>query len=446
VSFLSRFFFASSLPFPLRVYKTAMSVLEPVAALALNLRQKKGKEDKERLAERRGHAAYLRPEGCVVWVHGASVGETLTLIPLIEKLNQRGLFVLVTSGTLTSASLLARRLPAGALHQYMPLDVPRYTRRFLHHWQPDLVIVAESEIWPNTLMEIEKLSIPVILVNARMSERSFRRWHYLPQSAKKVLSTFSLCLAQGMLDGERLVRLGAPRVSVTGNMKYDVPPPPSDPHMLASLSGLVAGRPVWLAASTHPGEEEMIAAVHSALMKRFPDLLTIIVPRHPARGKEVTAIMAEYELNVGRRSRGERPERDINCYIVDTIGELGLFYRLASLAFMGGSLVEHGGQNPIEPAKLGCAILHGPYIDNFADVYHAIDHGGGAKEVADLKELASTVGRLLADGVQMRMMARCAHETVETFCGALDRTITSLEPFLLAMYMQDNMQERRSER
>jgi 3-deoxy-D-manno-octulosonic-acid transferase len=423
-----------------------MTGLEPVAALTLSLRQKKGKEDKERLAERRGHAAYIRPEGYVVWVHGASVGETLTLIPLIEKLTQRGLFVLVTSGTITSASLLARRLPPGALHQYVPLDVPRYVRRFLNHWQPDLVIFGESEIWPNMLKEIEIFSIPVILVNARMSERSFRRWHYLPQSAKTVLSTFSLCLAQGMLDGERLVRLGAPRVSVAGNMKYDVPPPPADTHMLGLLSGLVAGRPVWLAASTHTGEEEMIAATHNALMKRFPDLLTLIAPRHPARGKEVTAIMTEYDLNVGRRSRGERPERDIHCYIIDSIGELGIFYRLASLAFMGGSLVEHGGQNPIEPAKLGCAILHGPHIDNFREVYHAIDQGGGAKEVADLKELASTVGRLLSDGAQMRVMARCAHETVETFCGALDRTIASLEPFLLAMQMQDNLQERRSER
>jgi 3-deoxy-D-manno-octulosonic-acid transferase len=367
----------------------------------------------------------------VAWVHGASVGEALSIIPLVERLTQRGMSVLVTSGTRTSAALVTRRLPPGAFHQFVPLDVPRYIRRFLDHWQPSIALVAESEIWPNTIVELERRQISLILVNGRMSARSFRRWQRLPHVIGALLERFSLCITQTMEDAERLARLGAPRVAVAGNLKFDVPPPPADPRVVAHFSGLIAGRPVWFAASTHPGEEEAIIAVHRALTSRFPHLLTMIAPRHPHRGAEVAAIAERAGLRTGRRSGNMHPDRAIDVYIADTIGEMGLFYRLSPVVLMGGSLIPHGGQNPIEPAKLGAAILHGPHVHNFTEVYAAMDSARGALAVDDSPALARALNQLLSNTALMREMARAAGESVQALGGAVERTLQSIEPFIV---------------
>ncbi len=425
-----------SLPPLLRTYRVASAALEPAAAMLLAWRRRKGKEDRARLGERRGSPGRARPAGRLVWIHGASIGETISILPLVERLTRQGLAVLVTSGTRTSAELVARRLPPGALHQFMPLDVPRYVRRFLDHWRPDLALFAESEIWPNVVMELDRRGVPLLLVNGRLSERSFRRWARLGRSARALLSRFSLCLAQSAADGARLERLGAPRVVVAGNLKFDAPPPPADPRLVASLTGLLAGRPVWIAASTHPGEEEIVAGAHRALVDRLPDLLTIVAPRHPQRGAEVEAIAAAAGLSVARRSAGQQPDRATDVYVADTVGELGLFYRLAPLVFMGGSLVPHGGQNPIEPAKLGAAILHGPHVHNFTDVYAAIDRAGGALPVADGAALAAALADLLDDAALTREMARAGARTVEGLGGALERTLQSVQPFVLALALE----------
>ena len=423
-------------PFLLHLYRTGLSALEPAAAGLLLWRERKGKEDPERLRERRGWPSRDRPEGHLAWLHGASVGETLSLMPVVEQLMQRGLQVLITSGTRTSAEVIARRLPPGALHQFVPLDVPRYVRRFLDYWQPDLVLFAESEIWPNIITELERRHIPLVLVNGRLSERSYQRWSKLPHVARAIFARFALCIAQGPDDAERLARLGAPRVSVAGNLKFDATPPPSDPRTLAALSGLVAGRPLWMAASTHPGEEEVIAAVHRALEDRFPHLLTIIVPRHPDRGQDAAEIAQGAELRCALRSVGEQPGRDTDVYIADTIGELGLFYRLSPLVFMGGSLVPRGGQNPIEPAKLGSAILHGPHVHNFTDIYSAIDRAGGALPIPDGPTLVRALTELMNDPRIIRAMARSAAETVDKLGGAVARTMQSIEPFITQMKLE----------
>jgi 3-deoxy-D-manno-octulosonic-acid transferase len=423
-------------PFLLRLYRTGVSVLEPAAAGLLLWRERKGKEDPTRLRERRGWASEDRPEGHLAWLHGASVGETLSLMPVVEQLLQRGLEVLVTSGTRTSAEVIARRMPPGAMHQFVPLDVPRYVRRFLDYWQPDLVLFAESEIWPNMITDLERRRIPLILVNGRLSERSYLRWSKLPQVARAIFARFALCIAQSADDADRLARLGAPRVSVAGNLKFDAAPPPSDPRALAALSGLVAGRPMWMAASTHPGEEELIADAHRALEARFPHLLTIIVPRHPERGYDAVEIARQAELRCALRSIGEQPDRETDVYVADTIGELGLFYRLSPLVFMGGSLVPRGGQNPIEPAKLGSAILHGPHVHNFTEVYSAIDRAGGALPVPDGPTLVRAVTELLKDPRLIRQMARSAAETVEGLGGAVTRTMHSIEPFIAQMKLE----------
>lgn len=424
------------LPFLLNIYRRGLSLLEPMALSLLLWRRQRGLEDRTRLAERQGYPGKARPQGHLAWVHGASNGEALSLLPIIERLTQRGLSVLVTTGTRTSAVLVARRLPPGALHQFVPLDIPRYMRRFLDHWRPDLVLVAESELWPNTIVELDQRNIPLIVVNGRMSDRSFRRWQKIPSFIAPVLERIDLCMTQTIVDAERLTRLGAPRVAVAGNLKFDAPPPPADPQVLARLSGLISGRPVWLAASTHPGEDEQILEAHKVIAARHRHLLTIIVPRHPRRGPSIGELCARAGLGFSLRSQGMQPDRATDIYIADTVGELGLFYRLAPLAFIGGSLVEHGGQNPIEPAKLGCAILHGRHVHNFSDIYSVLDEAGGALCIKEGRGVAPTVADLLSDTGLMREMARTASEAVERFGGAVERTMQTVEPFIAQLKLE----------
>lgn len=420
-------------PWPLVAYGIGMSLLSPVAPLVLNMRRKRGKEDGTRLAERQGHPGRPRPDGRLVWLHGASVGETVSLLPVVTRLTQRGCNVLVTSGTVTSAQVMEKRLPARALHQYLPLDIPSHIRRFLDHWRPDLAVIAESELWPNLLAETHARGVPLLLSNARMSERSFRRWQKAPKVARALLRHFDLCLAQSAQDAFRLGALGAPRVVDIGNIKFDVAAPSADPGQVARLTGLMAGRPVWLAASTHPGEDEAIIAAHRALAPVAPGLITLIVPRHPHRGGDIAAIARMDGLRAGQRSRGDHPDRATDIYVGDTIGEMGLYFRLAPIVFMGGSLVRHGGQNPIEPAKLGATLLHGPHVHNFTPVYGALAKAGGAIEVSDAATLAGTIRDLLADPARTRHVARAGLEAVQGLGGAVDRTLAAIEPYLMAL-------------
>nr|WP_046866448.1 3-deoxy-D-manno-octulosonic acid transferase [Microvirga massiliensis] len=425
------------LPALLRAYGVATAAFEPAIVGFLHLRQRRGREERARLGERQGRPGRARPAGHLVWVHGASIGETMSLLPIIERLAQRGIAVLVTSGTRTSASLLARRLPPGAFHQFVPVDVPRYLRRFLDHWRPDLILLAESEIWPNTVIEAHRRAIPLILLNGRMSDRSFRRWEHFPAAIRALLERFSLCLAQSHDDAERFARLGAPQVTVAGNLKFDAPPPPADPRVVAQLSGLMAGRPVWLAASTHSGEEEMLLAVHRTIAERHPDLLTLVVPRHPQRGPELADLASRLGLRTALRSDGANPDSSTEVYVADTIGELGLFYRLTTLVFVGGSLVPHGGQNPIEPVKLGAAVLHGPHVHNFRDIYAALDGASASIEVLDEEALIESLDRLLGDPARMRRMARAGTETIQELGGAVDRTLQTIEPFIAQMKLAE---------
>lgn len=429
-----------AITWPLKFYRFGTIAVAPFLGSLLTWRARKGKEDLSRRNERFGIPGRDRPLGPLAWVHGASVGETISLLPIVERLTRQGFNVLVTSGTVTSASLLKARLPAHTFHQFVPLDVPYFIERFLDHWQPDLVLIAESEIWPNTLIEIKKRHVPALLLNARMSERSFKRWERLPETARAILQKFDLCLAQSAADGERLERLGAPRVVVAGNIKYDVPAPPANPATVATLSAIIGERPVWVAASTHPGEDELILKAHQLLARERANILTIIVPRHPERGPEIAALAASHQLTAGLRSQGALPDRHEAIHIADTIGELGLFYRLSSIAFMGGSLVPHGGQNPIEPAKLGTVILHGPHVHNFTDVYRALDRldqsgVSGACPVDSASTLAGAVHTLLAQPAHARAMTRVAAQTVAELGGAVEITMQSIAPYILHTHL-----------
>ncbi len=427
---------AERLPATLRAYRRLAAAAMPFAPLVLRARTRRGKEHPERLCERRGESRLDRPHGPLVWVHGASVGEIMAVIPLVERIRARGFNVLVTSGTTTSAELAARRLPAGVIHQFVPLDAPRFIARFLDHWRPGLALMAESDLWPNTILESAARGIPLILINGRLSERSYTRWRRAPATIAALLDRFDLCLAQSARDAERYSNLGAPRVNRTGNLKLDVPAPPADVAKLAALQRAVDRRPLVAAASTHPGEEGAVIEAHSRLRQSCRGLLTIVVPRHPDRGTGVVSIADAAGLVSAVRSRGELPDHRTEIYVADTIGELGVIYRLAPIVFMGGSLVRHGGQNPIEPAKLGAAILHGPHVWNFAEIYSALDAARGAAEVDDAEKLTARVGAWLADAHLRETVAEAALKTVEVLGGALERTLSAIDPYLMQLRLE----------
>jgi 3-deoxy-D-manno-octulosonic-acid transferase len=425
-------------PFSVRLYGGVSALLYPAVQPLLSRRRKRGKEDAERLPERKGLASLPRPDGVLVWLHGASVGELISLLPIAEHFTSKGAPVLVTSGTVTSAEVASRRLPAGAFHQYMPLDLPAYVKRFLDHWKPDIGVFAESELWPNMIHAAQDRGTHLVIVNARMSERSFRRWRKFPSFITSMLSRFELALAQTEADAERLRTLGAPRVQAIGNIKYDVSPPPADPEKLAIIAEAMKGRTVFVAASTHAGEEEQVARAHAIAKASVPGLLTILIPRHPDRGAEVAEAVFRSGLSVCRRSEGTLPDAHTDVYVADTIGELGLFYRQSQLAYLGGSLVTHGGQNPIEPAKLGNGILHGPYVHNFTEVFAALKDSNGALQVADAEALAAAMVRLLRDPPILARMAEAARTKVEEMSGANQRTIDALEPLVMQAQLERN--------
>lgn len=417
---------------PLLLYRAASALFAPFAARFLALRAERGKEDVARLSERLGRARIPRPPGRLAWLHGASIGEGLALLPLIEAATGSGAHALVTTGTLSSARVVGDRLPPDAIHQFAPLDCPSFARRFLDHWRPDAAIFAESELWPNIILETQRRGAPLFLVNARMSDRSVARWRYAPGMAAALLGAFENVFAQGDQDAARFAALGAPRVTVAGNLKYDVAPPPAEPQALAQLTGAIGARPVWVAASTHEGEEEICLAAHSILRLRFPDLLTIVAPRNARRGGDVATLAKQTGANTALRSDDERIAPETEVYVADTFGEMGLWYRLASIVFVGKSLVAGGGQNPIEPSRLGAAILHGPCVENFADAYATLDAAGGGARVRDAAELASRLAALFADPAQARVMARAAGAAVARLAGATRVVMQSVAPILTA--------------
>jgi 3-deoxy-D-manno-octulosonic-acid transferase len=427
---------ASRLPLSLHFYRGVTSLAAPLARPLLKHRLRRGKERAERMAERRGETAVPRPEGPLVWMHGASVGELLSILPMIERIRARDIAVLVTSGTVASAGLAGERLPADVVHQFVPLDMPQFVARFLDHWRPNLALFVESDLWPNLIVAASERNIPLILINGRLSERSFQRWRFAPRTIGTLLGRFDLCLAQSVEDAARLARLGAPRYVTTGNLKLDVPAPPADSDKLQALKSAIWTRPVIAATSTHPGEETALIDAHRRLMHTFPGLLTVLVPRHPERGPGIFEIAQVAGLKAALRSRGELPDRATQIYIADTLGELGLIYRIAPIVFIGGSLVGHGGQNPIEAAKLGAAILHGPHVWNFSEIYTALDATGGAELVTDAGKLTLRMGSWLKDAEARDKVAQAALKAMETLAGALDRTIAALDPYLVEFGLQ----------
>src|SRR4030081_1161016 len=358
---------ANSLPMTLRIYRKLSSAVVPLSPALIKRRLKQGKEAPARIGERRGLSRDIVPPGPLVWIHGASVGEVLAAAALIERLRALNLGILLTSGTVTSAAIVAKRFPADIIHQYVPYDSPRYVARFLDHWRPGLALFIESDLWPNLILLSAARRLPLVLINGRMSHRSFPRWRRISGTISALLGRFEICLAQSQVDAERFAALGCRNVMATGNLKLDVPAPPADAAKLERLMSVTRGRPIIVAASTHPGEEEMLLEAHRTLAGLFPSLLSVIVPRHPDRGEAVGRTTTGSGLHAALRSREELPTAATDIYVADTMGELGLFYRLGAVVVFGGWVIGAGGTESdrggearrLDRARSACLQFHG---------------------------------------------------------------------------------------
>jgi 3-deoxy-D-manno-octulosonic-acid transferase len=417
-------------------YRAFGRVATPGLGLLFRRRAARGKEDGSRRGERFGRASQARPSGRLVWLHAASVGEMNAADALIDSLRGTGVHVLLTTGTVTSARIAAARARPGVTHQFVPYDTSPNLDRFLAHWRPDLAVTMESEIWPATIAALDARGVPLAIVSATMSERTARGWAKARGFAWQVFSRIDLCLAQTQEDADRLSALGAQQVAVAGNLKYDSGSLTADPAALAELQALIGERPTWLAASTHEGEETLVGEVHRTASLAVPGLLTLLVPRHPERGDGIARDLRAAGLVVAQRSRGEAIAPDTDVYLADTIGEMGLFYRLAPVAFIGKSLVPEGGQNPLEAARLDTAILTGPHVFNLEDIYTPLLSAKGAQVVRDAQSLGAAVVAHLNDEALREKRARKAAEVSEAGAGALAATVHHLTALLDARDQQ----------
>lgn len=425
-------------PLALRAYGAATALLAPFAPALLRRRARVGKEDETRLEERLGRASLSRPAGPLVWLHGASVGESLSHLPLVQRLRQQrpDITILVTSGTRTSADLLAQRLPPGAIHQYVPVDTPAAAQRFIRHWRPDLGIFVESELWPNLLFAAKAARTKLALLGARISEDSARGWDRAPRSARALLSLFDLVLAQDERSLRWLEGLGG-LVSGELDLKHAADPLPHDPAALKALKGQVGERAVVVAASTHPGEDEIIADAFVAAVKAVRPAratakpLLILIPRHPERGAALAEALSGRRLVVLRRANGDEPQDQADIYIADTLGELGLFFRVARAVVMGGSLLPGiGGHNPLEPARLSAPVISGIEVFNFERSYREMFAAHAALPAEDAQVLAQRLADLLAHPDRAREMGLRAKAYCDRGQQALKAAWGALTPLL----------------
>jgi 3-deoxy-D-manno-octulosonic-acid transferase len=421
-----------STPVSLRLYALATGLAEPLAPVLLSSRVRRGKEDAARLGERLGRAGRPRPDGPLVWLHGASVGESVSLLPLIARIGAErpDLTVLVTSGTRTSAELLAKRLPAGVIHQYAPVDAPGAVGRFLDHWRPGLGLFAESELWPNLILGARRRGVRLALVSARMTEASARGWARRPNAARAMLAGFETILAQDDASAIRLAGLGG-RVTGRLNLKRLGAPLAVDDVQFAALKAAIGQRRVILAASTHPGEEALIAGAVRGLPGRP---LLIIAPRHPERGETIAAELTGAGFKLARRSLILPPVgEDLDIYLADTLGEMGLLYRLADVVVMGGGFVAGvGGHNPLEAAQLGVGVITGPERFNHADPYAEMIADGAALAVEDASGLARELAALLAAPDRLTQLGDKARAYAAAQAGAFEDGWRAIAPLLPA--------------
>ena len=415
-----------------RLYAAGANLIAPVAAGRTAAKLRAAGVDPKRIAERKGYASKPRPAGKLMWFHAASVGESLSVLRLMDHLGMMypDLQFLLTSGTATSAEIVSKRLPPRTQHQFAPLDARAYLRRFLDHWQPDAAVFVESELWPQMLAETARRGVPLALVNARISERSARNWTRAAKTSRYILEHFAMIHCQDAPTAQHLAALGRGDAKQGQNLKSLSGALPFDPDEQTRMQKLIQGRPVWLASSTHPGEDEIILSAQKALQPAFPGLLLILVPRHPERASDIEVLIAEAGLVGARRSLGGKLDGKTQVYMADTLGETGLWYALSPLTCLCGSFTPVGGHNPFEPAHAGSAILHGPLYANFAQTYADMNAAGAACEVANAPALARQLDQLLSTPSELRAMAQNAREFVAEQSGAMDEIAQDLSKAL----------------
>lgn len=382
----------------IKIYNTLITILYPlVIKRYINKRKENGKEDVKRFNERIGRPSMKRPEGKLIWLHGASVGESVSMLPLIQRIldTYPDAHVMVTTGTVTSADVMQKRLPDRAFHQFIPIDNPIFTTRFVKHWQPDVALWFESELWPAVLSSIKRKNIPLILINGRISNKSFKRWLQFDFISKELLGCFTLCLGQSEEDAYRLHVLGAQNSMCLGNLKYAGLPLPIDEEKRAEFVKQAGKRRMWLASATHDDEEVRIAKIHKRMKEKFPDLLTVIAPRHPQRGDDIQEKINNLGLKTALRSKNEKITPQTDIYIANTIGEMGIWYDVINIVFIGGSLIPHGGQNFMEPSRVRDAVVVGPHMHNFTDAMNRAKKADAVIQVTDTEELQEAITQLL---------------------------------------------------
>ncbi|MBQ8465955.1 MAG: 3-deoxy-D-manno-octulosonic acid transferase [Alphaproteobacteria bacterium] len=379
------------------IYNTLITVLYPLVIRSyIQKRIEIGKEDIKRFNERIGKPIKERPEGKLIWFHGASVGESVSMLPLINRLLETSddTYVMVTTGTTTSAEIMGKRLPERAFHQYITIDNPVFTKRFIKHWQPDLVLWFESDFWPAMLSTIKKKNIPLVLVNGRISNKSFKRWQQFDYISKELLGCFTFCLGQSEEDAYRLRILGAKESTCLGNLKFAGLPIPVDEDKKAEVIKQIGNRRIFCISSTHENEEYQLGKRFKLLFEKHPDVLVLIAPRHPQRGGDIKKQLSDLGLNVALRSANEKITDKTQVYIADTIGELGIWYGISPVVFIGGSLIPHGGQNFMEPSRLKDAVIVGPYMHNFTEAMQRAQKANAIIQTNDAEEVIDTVIQL----------------------------------------------------
>ncbi len=414
----------------LSLYQRLMGAAHLIAPTLLKRRVKRGKEDAARYGERLGQSTYTRPEGPLVWFHGVSVGESLSALPLIVAMatERPDLNILITSATTTSADILAKRLPTGVIHQFAPVDTPQAVNAFLDHWQPDLAIFIESDIWPIQLRALMTRKTPHILLSARITEKTYRGWQRFKGAMRTLLGGYSLIMAQDKPSEDRLKAMGV-TVGPRANLKTIGAPLPIDPAALADLKKRIGRQFVYFAASTHYGEDSLIAkALEPALWGG--DLL-ILAPRHPIRAGDIRLDLEALGLKVAQRSKNEPVTSHTHIYLADTLGELGLFFSLAGITIMGGSFLEDiGGHNPLEAARLGKCVITGPDISNWSGIYADLLEVDAAFRVKGTTELGFLLSQLRQHPEAIKAADIRALEVSRKEADTLDIVWQAMEPLL----------------
>ena len=377
------------------IYRILINLIILVSPLIVLIRLIKNKEDKTRFKEKFCFFTKKRGNGNLIWFHGSSVGEILSVIPLIEKLEKNKTInkILITSSTLSSSKILSKFKLKKTIHQFFPIDSNGLTKKFLNYWKPSIAIFIESEIWPNMLVNIKKNSVPLVLLNARITKKSYNKWRMIPSTANMIFKNFDICLSQNKETKKYLKYLGAKKIKFIGNLKFSESKSQKNNNFDNKLTKIFKSKKIWCAASTHDNEEKICALAHKNLKNKYKDILTIIIPRHIQRADSIIKEIEYLDLNIQKRSQNSNINKNTDIYLVDTYGETKSFYKICNTVFLGGSHINRGGQNPLEPARFGCKILHGPYVQNFTEVYKLLEKNNLSCKFNNIKQLITLVNQ-----------------------------------------------------